>query len=338
MLTGHGNDRYAFKGKIKHDFSSNIPWTNHSGEILSHLKEHLGAIQNYPDPLASELTEKLAGRHGLPKEQVLVTAGSAEAFYLLAHRFGGKKSAVAVPAFAEYEDAARAYGHSLAFTPFDLIEDAPKANLLWLAYPNNPDGRLLPLPVLESLLARRPRRTVIIDNAYGELCPRAESLLPLLDRYPNLVLVRSLTKTFAIPGLRLGYILASERLISELQKLRIPWSVNALALEAGGFILDRYDALLPDEETLARESEALQKALAELPDLDVTPSPANYFLVRMRRGTASDLKSFLIESHGILIRDASNFRTLTPGHFRLSVQSPEANAALVEGLKDYFSR
>ena len=338
MLTGHGNDRYAFGGKIRYDFSSNIPWINHSGEIISYLKEHPEVVQNYPDPLASELTEKIASRLGLPGSRVLVTSGSAEAFYLLAHCFERRRSAVAVPAFAEYEDAARAYRHRLSFTPFDLVEDAPKADLLWFAYPNNPDGRLLPLPVLKSLLARNPRRTVIIDNAYGELCPKAEDLLPLVKEVPNLVLVRSLTKTFGIPGLRLGFVLIPEKLAPELRKLRIPWSVNALALEAGSFILDHYDALLPDEVALARESKALQTDLATLPDLEVTPSPTNYFLVRMRRGTAAELKAFLIETRGILIRDASNFRSLTPGHFRLSVQSPEANQALIEGLKDYFSR
>ena len=338
MLTGHGNDRYDYKGKVRYDFSSNIPWENKSGEVLSFLQTRLGAVQNYPDPLASELTGKIAALHGVPKSCVLVTAGSAEAFYLLAHLYEGKTSTVPVPSFAEYEDAARVHRHKLLYGAYTSLRIGKHTDLLWFAYPNNPDGFLLPIPVIEEICAGDRTRIVIIDNAYGDLCTSAGSLIPLHDKYPNLVTVHSLTKTFAIPGLRLGYLIASEDIVDGLQRIRIPWSVNALAQEAGSFILDHYEALKPDAEKLDTESVRLQSELKKIPELAPEPSPANFFLVRMLKGSSPDLKAFLVEKHGILIRDASNFRGLSDRHFRLSVQSPEACAALISGLEDYFSQ
>lgn len=338
MLTGHGNDRYDFEGKIRYDFSSNIPWENKSEEIISFLHTRLSAVQNYPDPLASELTEQIASRHGVKKDSVLVTAGSAEAFYLLAHLYQGQASAIAIPSFAEYEDAAWVYRHKLSFVSYEDITAEKSTDLLWFAYPNNPDGILLPTPVIENLCSEDKKRVIIIDNAYGELCSEAVSLIPLHKKYPNLVTVHSLTKTFAIPGLRLGYLIASPDIISSLQKLRTPWSVNALAQEAGKFILSRYDDLMPDAEKLDTESLTLQKELKKIPHLEVKASKTNFFLCRMLEGTSSQLKSFLIDRHGILIRNASNFRGLSEQHFRLSIQSPEACNALIKGLNDYFSK
>lgn len=334
MLHGHGNDLYDYHGKIIADFSSNIPYRNASALIVAHLADCLHLIGNYPDPNARALTHQIAAHHGVLAENVLVTNGSAEAFYLLAHLLSGRKSTVTFPAFSEYEDACKLYGHDLSFLDLKMLSNRTRffTDTVWFALPNNPDGILTSPETIESLCRNNPKTHFIVDNAYGELCPQCRSIVPLHARCINLISVHSLTKTFAIPGLRLGYVIAHEDIIARLQPLRTPWSVNALALEAGSFVMSNYDFLLPDSTVLCRESKRFQQQLSALSNIEVVPSPCNYFLARLKKGTAAELKKYLIEKHGILIRNADNFRGLTSQHFRLSVQSTENNLRLIEAL------
>ncbi|HBK42604.1 pyridoxal phosphate-dependent aminotransferase [Petrimonas sp.] len=339
MLYGHGNDLYDYSEKITADFSSNIPYRNASVQIVAHLSGCLHLISDYPDPNARALTHEIAEHHNLSPENVLVTNGSAEAFYLLAHLFAGKHSTITYPAFAEYEDACTLYGHTLSFMPVSELCGSinfTSNETVWFAFPNNPDGSIVSSETIENLCLNNPDSYFIIDNAYGELCTQCQPVIPLHANYPNLISVHSLTKTFAIPGLRLGYIVAEKNIINRLQPLRIPWTVNTLAQEAGSFVMENYSRLLPDAGILCRESQQLQQQLATLSHLEVTPSPCHFFLIRLKSGTASQLKSYLLEKHGILIRDASNFRGLSPCHFRLSVQEKTANDRLTDALRDFF--
>lgn len=338
MIAGHGNDIYNFQGKIRCDFSSNIPYCNASLQIADYLSDQLHLIANYPDPYASILTQKIAAHHNLSTDNILVTNGSAEAFYLLAHLYAEKKSTITYPAFAEYEDACRLYNHILSFSPIKELQPDTQfiGDSAWLAVPNNPDGMIIGNNTIESICLNNPNTLFIIDNAYGELCIECPSIVPLHKQLSNLVSIHSLTKNFAIPGLRIGYIVAQKEVIEGLQNLRIPWSVNALAQEAGIFVMDNYHILLPDNEKLCNESIQFQKDLAAIPQLEVIHSTCNFFLVCMKEGNAAQLKEFLVNRYGLLIRNADNFRGLTPQHFRLSVQEEEMNKLLMDGINDFF--
>ncbi len=337
MILGHGNDIHHLCRELKADFSSNVAYNNHSDKILSHLTAHINLINNYPDPGATALTHKIAQHHGVKPCNVLVTNGSAEAFYLVAHYFADKNSVVAYPSFAEYEDACRVHRHRLTFVPIeDIIHyDSLDADTIWFATPNNPDGNLTSEQSITNLCQRLPHTAVIIDTAYSELCPFADNISLIHTHCSNLITIHSLTKSFAIPGIRLGYIIASDDIVREIAMLRIPWSVNSLAQEAGCYIIDHYVELLPDIGQLYNESLELQKAVAAIPQMEVVPSKCNYFLAKMCRSTAQELKDFLI-TKGLLIRNASNFRGLSAQHIRLSVQGWERNALLLEGIKEFF--
>ena len=163
------------------------------------------------------------------------------------------------------------------------------------------------------------------------------SVISLVDMLPNLVVVRSLTKVFAIPGLRLGYIVANRNLVKLLWNIKMPWSVNALAAEAGCFIADNYQALLPDVSSLAQSCACLQNALCSVGGVEVTPSGTNYLLARLTKGSAAQLKQYLVKQHGLLIRDASNFRGLSPAHFRVATQGEQKDSALVAAIAGFVS-
>ncbi|WP_298652849.1 aminotransferase class I/II-fold pyridoxal phosphate-dependent enzyme [uncultured Proteiniphilum sp.] len=338
MLTGHGNDLYDYPDNIRCDFSSNIPYRNASEAMAAYLKRRMEAIGNYPDPNARKLTSQLADFHAVSAHNILITNGSAEAFYLLAHLFQNRKSLIPYPAFSEYEDACRAYRHAISFLPVRSLCDIVRfeADTVWFGVPNNPDGTLVDNATISRFCSENPSTSFIVDAAYDDVCPRNESVKSLPGGLRNLITVYSFTKTFGIPGLRLGYIVADRQIIDGIRSLRPPWSVNALALEAGSFILENWNKLLPDIASICAESAWLQQRLTALPQLEVTASPCNFFLVKMKERTAAELKLFMIDRFGLLIRDASNFRGLTVQYFRISVQEEAWNRQLIEALKLFF--
>lgn len=345
MQTGHGNDIYDYPD-IRCDFSSNIPYRNASAIIADYLKDRMDNIYNYPDPNARKLTSRLADFHLVSPNNILITNGSAEAFYLLAHLFQNQKSVIPYPAFSEYEDACRAYRHKLSFLPVESLQGSDsskttslqdtvrfKADMVWFGVPNNPDGTIVDNETISRFCSENPQTAFIMDAAYDALCPRGESVKSLQGKFKNLITVHSLTKTFGIPGLRLGYIVADRQIIDGIRSLRPPWSVNVLALEAGSFILENWDKLLPDAASLCAESAQLQQEIAAIPQFEVTASPTNFFLVKMGERTSAELKQYLVDNFGLLIRNASNFRGLTLQYFRLSVQEGSWNRQLIEALK-----
>jgi threonine-phosphate decarboxylase len=187
------------------------------------------------------------------------------------------------------------------------------------------------------LIAANSQTTFVVDEAFIDFTQSITSVIELVKRYKNVVILRSLTKTFSIPGLRLGYIAAHEVLIQQLKALKFPWSVNAMALEAGKYIFDHFEQMQLPLERLLNDKESFVTEVKRLP-IDVIESHTHFFLAKLRKGTAAELKRYLIEHNGLLIRDASNFRGLSEAHFRLATLSPEQNVWMIEALKAWNSR
>ena len=339
MIHGHGNDIHRNGSFVAADFSTNVASREPHPALLVFLREKLNVIANYPDSDAQQLREKLAYRHGLTRQALLVTNGSTEAFYLVAAAFRGACSLVYTPSFSEYEDACLMHRHQLQFRPNrhwnEPVGDG--YDLVWLANPNNPDGKLSSPQSIRNHLEHNPQTIFVVDEAYAGLCRGFESLIHWVSEYDNLIVVRSMTKLYAMPGLRLGYLAASPALIARIQQWRMPWSVNALALEAGKFILENESDLAPDVPALLRESERMQTDMAFCAEWDVLPSACNYFLVKLKRKNAANLKAFLLNEKGFLIRDASNFRGLDERFFRIAAQTEELNAGLLDAMKRWIN-
>jgi len=339
MISGHGSDRHKYLQEIIADFSSNVWYKGAPVQLISHLQKKVKNIIHYPEPNAEKLSLKIANRFKLNYKNVLVTNGATEAFYLIAQFFQQYHSLIVYPSFSEYEDSCKIFNHKIQFITIDnLIEntDFQYGSLIWLGNPNNPDGEIISKETIELLCKKNPKSTIIIDEAYGELCNGFESSIPLLDLFSNLIIIRSLTKTFAIPGIRLGYVLASEKIIEDLTLIKIPWSVNYLALEAGEFILSKYEQLMPEPNWFSF-CKSFQNELHNIQGLKVRVSNCNYYLVQIQNGKACDLKHFLIENYGLLIRDASNFRGLDESFFRIAIQDPMFNKLLIKGINDWLN-
>ena len=339
MINGHGNDIHLYEGQIVADFSSNVvPYGMHP--LLSdYLSKQIKIARNYPEPDAASLAKKIAGFYGIHEESVVITNGSAEAFYLVAHFFSGCSSTIVVPAFAEYEDASRIHKHKQIF--IDNADFKKQTNfdtdLVWLGNPNNPDGKFFNATHIENLCKLNPNTYFVVDEAYTGLCSADCSSITRIPNNSNLILIRSLTKVFAIPGLRLGYIVASPSICEKIRSLKMPWSVNSIAIAAGSFIIDNYNSLVPNIEELLQLSRNLQHQLKTVEGIDVVDSPTNYFLVRLHKGKSADLKAFLINEYGLLVRDASNFRGLSTSFIRIAAQQKSYNSMLVEGIKQWIT-
>lgn len=334
----HGNDKYNYDIPIIADFSTNVWFRSLPESFYNQLGKALFSIKDYPHPEAGELRNALAEFHELSKSNICVTNGSVEGIYLLAQVFSGVKSSLVFPCFSEYENACLRYKHKLEYfsNREQWFESRFSSDLLWFGNPNNPDGKQISVHEIEKMLAENPLTIFIIDEAFAELCVGFESSVPLLRKYKNLVVLRSFTKCFAIPGIRLGYILASENVVDLIKNYTIPWSVSSIAIEAGILNLKNYTSYLPDKQDLINCKLLVESSLAEFEEIEILPSNTNYYLIHLKTGTASELKKYLVENFGILIRDASNFRGLKQQFFRISCQSEENIVKLKEALKIYF--
>lgn len=240
MLYGHGDDFYNAKNEVKINFSSNVWHGANLDKLKEHLIEHFDKLTRYPEPDAATLKRLLARRYEIKEENIVVTNGSITAFYLLAQAWRGAKSMIAIPSFSEYEDACRLHEHEISFFPTsdDLSELSLEGqDFCWICNPNNPDGKLIHRTELLRLISANPQTTFIIDQAYVAFT--TEDMLKPSDvkTHKNLILVQSISKAYNIPGLRIGYLVASPEIAEKVNKYIIPWSVNAIAIEASKYIL-----------------------------------------------------------------------------------------------------
>lgn len=336
MIQGHGDDIFDYAGEVRHNFSSNICQETALPGLNEHLASAIGAIGHYPPAEATHLERRLAQRLQCPQGGVLITNGATEAIYLLAHAMGARcRSAIVVPTFSEYEDACRLYGHEVRHLR-SLRELTDDVQTVWLCCPNNPTGTLMPRSELVAAAFDHPHTVFVIDQSYAFFClgdqlqPREGALLG------NVVLLHSMTKRFAIPGLRLGYVSACEAFIDTLRRYRMPWSVNALALEACCYILDHADEQTFDVEAYLEETQRLRRHIIALGHgIEVPPTETHFMLVRVPGRDALVVKRQLMDSAGLLVRAAHNFVGLGRDYIRVAAQSAEANDQLVEALRRY---
>ena len=338
MLHGHGDDIYRYGRKIEYNFSSNVYPAADVSELLRYLSECRDALVSYPDPAAENLSEKIAGINGISLSSVCVTNGATEAIYLIASAWRGARSAVIVPTFTEYADSCRMHAHRVTeYSAEDFAENrlAADEDIVWLCNPNNPDGRVWEKETLKSMICEHPQRLFVIDQSYEDFTDRWLFNAEETVSFPNLITLHSMTKKYRSAGLRLGYAIASPSLIDRISCMRMPWSVNGMAIAAGEYLVNRADKSYNINAYL-QDAERLRRQLNEIEGITVIPSHTHFFLVRLERGTSSELKTFLAENCGLLIRDASNFSGLDNRYVRISAQQPAANDLLVNSVRQWM--
>ncbi|MBR1485327.1 MAG: aminotransferase class I/II-fold pyridoxal phosphate-dependent enzyme [Prevotella sp.] len=327
MIQGHGDDTYLYPD-VRVNFSSNIFGGADMSGLKEYLRRHIDVIDNYPEPDALSLREAIARRSDIDAGCVLVTNGATEAIYLVAQALrhaGFTRYHVEQPTFSEYADACRMVG-------MEPSEQAVDGCVSWLCTPNNPTGRVTPIGELPS------HGVLVLDQSYEDytlsqvLTPRQAVLRK------DVWQIHSLTKTYAVPGLRIGYVVSSRENIALLQQFARPWSVNALAIVAGRWLLDTDSRAVTDVQALLCEARRLNRELNLVSGITAFPTETNFMLARIEAHSSAALKDYLAREHGLLIRDASNFAGLDQHYFRVSAQQPNENDLLVAAIRSFVKR
>ena len=331
MTNEHGDE---YQGVLKANFSSNVWYGADNTELYRHLSDILPSTSRYPEVDAESLRVLIAGRQKVNPSQVSTGNGSVEIIYRIAQAFHGRKSIIVSPSFSEYSKACVVNGHSVlhCYRENLLVEiDKYQPDLVWLCNPNNPDGYCFDRKELQAALYTYPQVTFVIDQSYVDFTLQETLPATSILEFPNLILLHSLTKRYAIPGLRIGYVLAQEPIIRQLEQFTIPWSVNTLAIEAGKYILNRPDTSF-DLESWLNETTRFQQEINQIGIFKTLPTRTPFFLVEILKGKTCSLKDYLL-SEGILIRDATNFGYNGKEMMRLNTLSKDQNDLLVTKLR-----
>ncbi|MBU1208927.1 MAG: threonine-phosphate decarboxylase CobD [Proteobacteria bacterium] len=358
MNTTHGGniyeiaERFGLKPSAMIDFSASINPLGLSKKAERKLKQGLAAVLHYPDPQCSELRRTLAQFHGLAEEQILVGAGSTEFIYALPRVLSIKHPLIVTPAFSEYENAleisAAKTGVNIHYLEtkeedgFELSVESLLFSLtqgydaLYLGNPNNPTGILTEKGELRRILAQAEREKVwfILDEAFIDFVEE-ESLKKETVSSSRLIILRSLTKFFALPGLRIGYLISNPETLRHFSLNKEPWTVNALGQIAATVSLQDNKYISRTKKFIALERDRLTQGLRAIPGFIPYPGTANYLLVQLHPTlnlNAVELREKLIP-HGILIRDCSSFHHIGPYFFRIAVRSRKENNTLLKALR-----
>ncbi len=340
----HGGDIYNTSGVAEKflDFSANINPHGLSEKIFQALQENLREIVNYPDANATELKSKIAHRYNVPTENLILLNGAAEFFYLYLFVTRPKKILLPVPSFSEYERAAHAANCEVEY--FFLAEednfklDAEKflaqlktsgADCVILGRPNNPTGNLISIADLQKISAEVP---VVADESFIDFLS-AESVRNFVNK--NLIAVQSLTKIFAIPGLRLGFAVAEKNLAEKLNAAKDVWNVNFLAQKAGSIALSDEKFLAETRSWLEVEKKFFIEQLENLP-VKVFESGVNFVLFKVESEKLAQEILQSLRTEKILLRDCANFVGLDGRFLRTAIRSRTENILLLEALKKKF--
>jgi threonine-phosphate decarboxylase len=334
------------------DFSASINPLGPSLRAIRALRQGLWVVRHYPDPGAHDLRRALAEHFGIDPSCFLIGNGSSELIYLLPAALSLKRALIVGPAFSEYAQAMTQWGGQCSYVQaerkdqyrppiqkiIDGLDDRRAAlDAVFLCNPNSPTAQTLSrhevLQVVQC--AAKHGCWIVLDETFIEFCEE-ESLSREIAQHPRLLVLRSFTKFYGLPGLRIGYLVSHPHVIQQLQAHQPPWSVNALAQRAALAALKDRGHRQKSLAFMKEERERVSQALMSLPGIHVFSSAANFLLVEMPQTLAASTVVETLRQSRILVRDCSDVPGLNRWTIRVSINTARNNDALLEALRRIY--
>ncbi len=332
------------------DFSSSINPLGPSPHALAAIRSGLAKLPLYPDSNSNALREAIACHFGtINKKNIIVGNGSTELIYLFAEVFlkKGDVALVVEPSFGEYTSAILKSGgkpkpirlnRDFQVEPKVFDQEMQKAKVVFLCNPNNPTSMLIPDNSLREIAESALEADVVIflDEDFIEFVnnEKRHSLVNVLNKYPNVFVLRTFTKFYGLTGLRVGYGIADEATIELFSKVKMPWNVNSLAQAAAIAALTDKEHSIRTLETVRTEKEFLSTELARISGFRIFPADTNFIFVDIRQTgwTAPQFRESMIKQ-GVLIRDCSSFAGLDNFYIRVAVRTRKDNERLLKAFR-----
>jgi len=353
MLHGHGgnlsqlaNQLGCSPGEIS-DMSSNINPLGPPPGLIKYLQDHIDAVGTFPEVDSCKITEAFASRYHLDPKRVLAGNGTTQLIYMLPQALALKRVLISGPTYSDYADACLLQKTKTTFVfaeasrNFQVDIDQIKTHLdqvdaVFICNPNNPTGSLISSRELAALCRDFPETVFIIDESYLPFVRQGEALSLRHLEYANLIVLSSISKIFAVPGLRIGFVISTPAIIERLTRFLQPWSVNSLAQLAAGYLMEQKSEIDAFVEKTRRfiesERRRLFDAARSFSDIYLVPSATNFMLAALPDHLPADALIARLSQDKILLRDCRNFKGLSSRYVRFSLKTSEANQALCDKL------
>ncbi|MDR4509469.1 MAG: threonine-phosphate decarboxylase CobD [Candidatus Brocadiaceae bacterium] len=350
MFKGHGGKKGLLPGKEHNDildFSANINPLGYPEGVRTRILKNFDTILHYPDIDCTDLKRFIAQKIARSPDEIIVGNGSTELFYLIPRALRPEKGITFQPTFSEFAEALKCSNTQEIPIPLEeknafsfsykrkYFRDS-KAKLAFLCNPNNPTGQLTDREVILSMARKHSDVTFVVDEAFMDFVGESEkySVANEVGDIKNLIVVKSLTKFYGFPGLRVGYLVANADIVKMLTNYKEPWTVNSFAQYAVMEAMGDTEFISRSREFVSQEKRYLRKELSNIPGILPFKPAANFIFVKILLNTITSafLYDLLLE-HDIAIRDCSNFRGLDDTYFRVAVRTRKENKKLVQTLK-----
>ena len=333
---------------VRLDYSSSINPLGTPKKAIAAVKMSANSlVQTYPDPECRELKKSLSRYLGIDSEWFTVGNGAIEIIYWFAHTTTSVRGRVVIPTptFCEYEVASQKVGAEVTLVPlnnFDLdtdkiIEKARGADAVFLCNPNNPTGMLATKQIMKIIENIDNSTKILLDECFIELAdnPEANTMIDQISEFDNLVILRSLTKSFGLAGLRVGYCVCNPTLAKKLSTNKIPWNVNSLAQVAGVAALRERRCLSKARALIKKERRFLHDNIEKLESFHPIRSDSNFFLVHLQGRNSTQFRDRLLKKSGVLVRDCSTFTGMGAQYIRIAIKKHSENILLLKALEAF---
>jgi len=344
----HGGIYSVNPSLVRIDFSSNINPLGISRKVLDGLRKNLPQLSSiYPDNTHTVLKKKIIDYLdcGLSHESVNVGNGATELIYDFVRTFVQKQVLIPSPTFCEYELASRKVGAKIKNVQLKnwkldidkILEKSKDSDAIFLCNPNNPTG-LFSYPLIERLIEKIDSSIkIMIDESFIEFVDESKhpkTFIEKINEFQNIVVLRSLTKSFGLAGLRLGYCVSHSTTAKKISDKKITWSVNGLAQLAGVIALENFSHVTKARKIIKSEREFMYSSINnKLNSFRANESDVNYYLIHLRQGNSKQIRDLLLKKNGILVRDCSDFKGMKENYIRVSVKKHDENLDLLNSLE-----